>query len=359
MTNRERILAVFEGRMVGAVPFALKGWRIPQCTLERRLRNNGMAILAGYPVVTEARLNTKTIRQTEHVQGLDRTRTIVETPKGIVTWVDSSNPAAPRSESTSWTEEFPFKNERDYEAIEFWIGDRIYRPNYEPFLRAMDYIGDDAAFKADAPGSPLHTLMYNIMGIETFAEQLADNEERVMRLYRLLQDKYAALYEIVAKSPARIVMVGGNYCPEVLGKKRFMEFVVPHWKEVCDLLHEEGKWVGCHLDANNKLWAKEVGESALDWIESFSPAPSSDMSVAEARQAWPGKTLFVNFPSVIHLAEPSVIRETTLRILREAAPGDRLIVGIAENVPDNRWPISFPVILDTVNEFGRLPITLT
>ena len=71
---------------------------------------------------------------------------------------------------------------------------------------------------------------------------------------------------------------------------------------------------------------------------------------------WPGKVLFINFPSAVHLEEPSVIEATTAQILKEAAPGDRFIIGITENVPDDRWRESFCTILKTVNEFGRLPI---
>ena len=127
-----------------------------------------------------------------------------------------------------------------------------------------------------------------------------------------------------------------------------MDYVLPHWEKVAAIFHEEGKMLGCHLDANNKLWAEEVGASGLDWIEAFTPAPDTDMTVAEARKVWSGKVLFINFPSSVHLQKASVIAATTRQILKEAAPGDRLIIGITENVPEN--------ILKTVNEFGKLPI---
>ena len=113
---------------------------------------------------------------------------------------------------------------------------------------------------------------------------------------------------------------------------------------------------GCHLDANNRLWAEEVGASCLDWIEAFSPSPDTDMTVAEARQMWAGKVLFVNFPSSVHLESPEVIEATTKQILKEAAPGDRFIIGVTENVPEDRWRESFMTILKTVKEFGRIPI---
>jgi hypothetical protein len=58
----------------------------------------------------------------------------------------------------------------------------------------------------------------------------------------------------------------------------------------------------------------------------------------------------------VHLEPPEVIEATTLRILKESAPGDRFIIGITENVPEHRWRESFRTILRTINERGALPI---
>ena len=168
--------------------------------------------------------------------------------------------------------------------------------------------------------------------------------------------KQRRAYEIAATSPALAIMCGGNYAPEMLGLERFREFVLPHWEEAGSILHEGGKLMGCHLDANNQLWAPEIGASPLDWIEAFTPAPDTDMTLTAARAAWPGKTMFINFPSSVHLETDERIRQTTRALLLEAAPGDRFIVGITENVPENRWRDSFRAILETLNEYGELPI---
>ena len=264
--------------------------------------------------------------------------------------------ASEKTEHTTWRVEMMFKSPEDYDVIEFMIKDRQYVPDYASFLKAQEQMGGEAFFKTSAPGSPLHTIMYSIMGLETFSIEWAERRERVIALHDLIAANEREIYSIVAKSPAKVVQCGGNYCAEVLGKERFVDYVLPHWEDVGAILHENGKLLGSHLDANNKLWAKEVGDSNLDWIEAFSPAPDTDMTVAEARQMWPGKILFINFPSAVHLEEPCVIEETTIQILKEAAPGDRFIVGVTENVPDHCWRESFSTILKTVNKFGKLPI---
>jgi hypothetical protein len=356
MTARERLEAVFAGELIDSVPFALKGWRLPSCTLERELRDNGMAILDSAPVYRQWH-ETVTSQVTSAIaDGVERTTTVQHTPKGTLTTVRSRQLGAPLTESTSWTERYPFQSAADYDALEYLINDQRVAPNYDAYHRRVAYVGTDAAFKTGAPGAAIHDVTYHLMGVQRFCMELADNPDRLLRLCELMQARNRRINEIVAKSPATVCQFGGNYSSEVLGRQRLLDHVVPHWQEVCDLMHEEGKLVGTHLDANNRLWADVVGDSDLDWIEAFTPAPDTDMSIADARAAWPGKVLFINFPSSVHLAAPAVIRATTEAILQEAAPGDRLAIGITENVPDNRWPISFPIILDACNTAGRLPV---
>jgi hypothetical protein len=288
--------------------------------------------------------------------GAVHTRTVIRTPRGELSSVMVAAPQTAQTERTSWRKEMLFKGPDDYAALEFMIRDAVYVPSDEAFARAQKRVGGDAYFKTSAPGAPIHNIMYEYMGLETFSIEWAERRDEIVKLSDALSEKHREICAIVAKSPVLPVQLGGNYAPEVLGKPRFVDFVLPHWEEACGILHEGGKLAGCHLDANNMLWAAEVGASGLDWIESFTPAPDTDMTVADARRLWPGKVLFVNFPSSVHLAPAAVIEETTKQMLREAAPGDRFIIGIAESVPDHRWRESFSTILRTVNEYGRLPI---
>ena len=350
-----KIDAIFDGKFVDTVPFALKGWRIPRGEMAEILLKEGMCIIGSGSVYKSASPNVKTETESFDKDGAVYQRTTIKTPKGELSSLTKRFPS-PRSEGTAWRVEMMFKGPEDYDAVEFMMRDRRYSPNYESFLKTQEQSGSEVFFKTGAPGSPLHTIMYSIMGLETFSIEWAERRERVIALHDAMAENEREIYSIVAKSPAKVVQCGGNYCPEVLGKERFVDYVLPHWEEVAAILHEGGKMFGCHLDADNKLWAKEVGDSGLDWIEAFTPAPDTDMTVADARKMWPGKVLFINYPSSVHLAKASVIEETTKQILKEAAPGDRFIVGITENVPDNRWPESFYTILKTINKFGRLPI---
>ncbi|HOJ22889.1 MAG TPA: hypothetical protein PLY56_15280, partial [Armatimonadota bacterium] len=78
--------------------------------------------------------------------------------------------------------------------------------------------------------------------------------------------------------------------------------------------------------------------------------------MADAREVWADKVLWINYPSSVHLASIETIEETTRQILRDAAPGDRLLVGITEDVPENRWRENFLAISRVLDTDGRTPV---
>jgi hypothetical protein len=206
--------------------------------------------------------------------------------------------------------------------------------------------------------SPLNLLLYEFLGMERFCLDLADRPRRVLRLYELLRNRQRRMFEICAESPAELVLYDGNISQEVIGEERFRRYYRPCHDEFAALLHQQGKLAGCHLDARLASLAKAVGESKLDVIEAFTPVPTCDMTVAEARRAWPGKVLWINFPSSVHLEGEGRIREELRRILREAAPGDRFLIGVTEDVPEQVRQSSMQVISKGLRDWGKLPLAV-
>ena len=82
MNAAQRLEAVFFGDLVDTVPFALKGWRIPQCEAERRLRNQGMCIFDARSVYQTHSPNVQTETLYFSREGVGYQRTRIKTPKG-------------------------------------------------------------------------------------------------------------------------------------------------------------------------------------------------------------------------------------------------------------------------------------
>jgi len=362
-TPRARVEAALRGEFADFVPFTVYETHFPTGAVERQLRNDGACIVQRSPAVYSMH-QPNVSEERVHFTGADgyaRVRTITRTPLGVLTAVHRLAPVAdtPFDRVMSWTtwrEEYPFKGPDDYAPLEFAIRDRQYTPNYDDFLAKRYMMGDDAIMRANIGYSPLQEILYNLMGMETFAVEWAERRERLLSLYDALAEDRRKIYPIVAKSPAWIVNYGGNVSPEVMGRERFERYILPHYDEAADILHEHGKLIGVHFDANVQLLAPGIARSRIDYVEAFTPAPGSDMTLAEARAAWPDKVLWINFPSPVHVQPIPVIEEMTRRLLREAAPGDRFLVGITEDLPGDRWQGNFQAILRVLRTEGRLPI---
>jgi len=351
MTPLDRVQRVLRGERVDRVPFTTYENKITPCQTERELRNEGLCIVQRSPSICRHASPNVTTRRIHYVENdVAYVRTDVHTPKG-----DLFSVARP-AEGTTWHEKRLFQGPGDYAALEFMIRDRQVLPNYDAFRRAQREVGGDVFLRASIDGySPLQEIIICLMGVEQFAVEWSERRDEVMRLYDAITARRRESYRIAAESPAEQVAYGGNITSEVIGLERFERFVLPHYDECAQVLHAHGKQLCVHLDGNCRLLADAIGRSQIDCVEAFTPY-ETDMTLAEARQAWPNKILWINFPSSVHLAEDEVIAQTTRRILREAVPGDRLLIGITENVPPDTWQRSFAAISRTLNQEGRLPL---
>jgi hypothetical protein len=170
--------------------------------------------------------------------------------------------------------------------------------------------------------------------------------------FRSSRTALSAWYPTVARSPALHANYGGNKVPETMGREQFERYVVPLYEEAGAKLHARSKPLGMHLDGNNRAWADLVRDSALDYVEAFTPAPNSDMSLADALAALPGKVLWANFPSSLHLADDAAIAAAARSPVREASPGNRFILGVTEDIPESQWRRSLAAIARSLDDEG-------
>jgi len=191
------------------------------------------------------------------------------------------------------------------------------------------------------------------MKMEMFCTEWMDNRDEILKLYEAIVANRRKIYPIVAKSPLLHANYGGNVIPEIIGLETFEKYYVPHYDEAAEIMHKHGKIIGCHFDANCKLISKAIAATKLDYIEAFTPAPDTDMTIAEARQAWPDKVLWLNFPSSVHLRPDAEVEKTTIDLLNQAGNIDGLIMGITEDIPPDRWQNSCRAIMNGLERHAR------
>jgi hypothetical protein len=328
-------------------PFTIYECKIPQCAVERQLRNDGLCIVNRSVPVYDTRMPNCPAESRSYTEdGVGYVRHVIRTPVGDLTTLEQ--PAG----FTTWHVEKIFKGPEDYKKLLFMVNDTEYAPCYERFAETERWMGQDVILRAAIGLTPLHQIMVTWMGIETFAIEWADRQDEILKLYNALADKQRQVFPIIAKSPCLHANYGGNETGDVMGVERFEKFVLPLYNEAAGVFHKHGKLVGAHLDGNNKVWARLVARSGLDYVEAFTPKPDTDMTLQEALDAWPDKVLWVNFTSSRHVAPIEVVEQTARELIEAARPGNRFILGITEDMPEGRWQGNLLAIMKVIREMA-------
>jgi hypothetical protein len=113
-----------------------------------------------------------------------------------------------------------------------------------------------------------------------------------------------------------------------------------------------GQRLAVHLDGRLRVLREAIAAAPFDIVEAFTPAPVGDVTVAEARRAWPDKALWLNFTSSMHLQPEEAIAAHTRQLIEEAGSKRGFAIGITEDIPAQHCARSLRVIARTIREMG-------
>ncbi|MFH1616428.1 MAG: uroporphyrinogen decarboxylase family protein [Planctomycetota bacterium] len=343
LSPRERVERALAGKDVDKMPFTVYENKLPRCEAERKLRNMGVCVIDKTVDVLRTRrpdVNSVTTRYLEKNEWYVRTN--YDTPFGELSVVQRE------AGFTRWTTKHLFTDPQDYKKLVFMVDNEHYEPDYVTFVKAQQIAGNDVFFRGNIGSEPLQTVI-SWMGTECFCFEWMERRNEVLKLYTALVNAARRRYKLLADSPAVAFNYGGNVVVDLVGPQGFEQFYVPNYNEAAEYLNKTGKFVGSHLDGNCKQIANLIQQSQLDYIEAFTPAPDTDMTLPEAIAVWPDKCLWINFPSSVHLASTEQIADTTREIIDAAAGHQRFLLGITEDVPPNRWQENFYTIAKTID----------
>lgn len=347
LTPNQRVMIALRGDRPDKIPVTVYESKIPQCTVERQLRNKGLCIVQRVTSYKVMYPNVKTeSRHFTDEQGRYLVRTTYKTPYGELSTLNE--PAG----FTTWHHERMFKSKEDYKALLFMIKDSIVEPNYDYAVKTVRNLGEDFTVRDNFPLEPMQALISSYMGVETYSYEWMDNRDELLKLYEALVEVARKIYPIVADGPLEYSNYGGNVIPQLIGVENFEKYFVPHYNEAAEILHKKGKLIGCHFDADNTIIMDAIAKTDLDYIEAYDPGMSP--SVKEARKIFGDKVLWINWPSAWHLNPPEVVKQKTIELIEEAAPGNGFIIGITEDVPEDRWQDNFKAIIDGVDEYENI-----
>jgi uroporphyrinogen-III decarboxylase len=353
MDIEERVKAVLNGQMPDVIPMLIYSNHLPRGKFERYLRNLGLGLDVRCSVY---RAYMPNVRIEERRVG-NHLYTVYYTPQGNLSMVTRVNLKFQLA-GGSWIVEYPVKNVNDVKALKFMIEDTVYEAYYDEYSQLKDDLEGDGVVTVSSDYTPLMKIIVRYMGFKNFALIYKRRQNVIDDIIQAIDEKYVEMYKIIANSPAEIVRIGDNIDSTFISPALFEKYCLPYYNKYSRILRARGKKVISHMDGRLKILKDLIAKAELDAIEAFTPPPVGDLPIKEAKEAWGNKVIWINFPETIFLDGPERIKSFTINLLEEAAPGDRLIIGITEDVPPEYLKVGLKSLVETIHEYGRLPIKL-
>ena len=285
------------------------------------------------------------------------------TPIGMVSTTTSFTDEMKKSgTSLSWIEEHALKRREDYRVVGYLFENLELLPKFEDFTQWQNQIGEDGLAVTIVAGgaSPMHHIQRDLLDATTFYYHYKDYEREMRGLAESIESFYDQALKILAKSPAEAVLWGGNFDDMLTYPPFFEKEIVPWIKKGSEILGANGKIVMCHCDGENLGLMDLIRDSGMHVAESVCPYPMTKVKIDEYYRRWCGKlTIFGAIPSDLLLTERTTAEEfeTYLdQLFRGVAPGNRLILGIADATPADAVFDRLIRIGERVAKEGRLPL---
>lgn len=337
---RERILAVVHGRPLDRVPFVIYDAMLPMREVWDAIGRDQIGLMRWSQVHREDHPHCRFVREDYRVGDTRWQRNTLHTPKGSIY---EERAFEPLYDSSAIRKHF-IEKPADYEVFWSYLDDSILIEDFDRFHRDQADLGDDGTPLVAVERTPYQHLWILWVGLDNLSNHFADCPDHVMRTIALLDARERRLMDIAARSPASFIDFPDNIIAPAIGPRRFREYCVPYYDDLAERLAERDAVVFAHMDGDLKPLWQLIAASRVGGIDSLSPTPDNDTSVADAARLWPDKRYFVNFPSSVHLRPYEGVRAEAEAILgcrrphqplADSGQRKRALVRLAHQLPDH------------------------
>ncbi|HIG55902.1 MAG TPA: hypothetical protein EYQ18_18370 [Candidatus Handelsmanbacteria bacterium] len=372
MSNRERLLTIMDGGQPDRIPWIprLQIWHtahqrqgsLPARFADRSLRQIERELGMGTPA-RDGQIFTIDERGDVEIETRSEGHsdiTTYRTPAGTVSTRHQRSDELERLGIQSLEVEHMIKGPNDFAAVEYMVQNAYYEPTPKTYIDYEAEIGEDGYPLVAAGDCPFHHFLQKMTGYQQGYYILNDYPREVQHLLETMEaiDR-ERLWPVVAESPARLILHGLHFDSLMTPPPLFDRYITPYYRDFSALLHQRDKKLCMHADNDSRLILHHLQEAGFDMVETFTTWPQVSCTLAEARQTW-GKRM------IIWGAVPSVILEPVYpddefeaymrQVFRTIAPGDALILGVADNIMPGALLERLERIAEMVAEWGNYPI---
>jgi hypothetical protein len=346
MTIRERFTAALSGEVPDEPIYAVYDWFVRNRPHVRwhELFDLGLGQINHANVIQHEHPNYEIVEETSDQNGTPRRDVRIVTDIGeLHEWYLGE-----------WRHEYLIKSPADYRIMMHALDGVRVRVDDTAYEAAEAAVGERGITLGQIAGlgrgrTPLMVLQIDWVGLEQFSIDLALEQPYVHELLELMNTMKLEEVRAAAASQAPQIKLWENLSIETMGPALYRRYLMPLYRRILPILEAAGKRMLVHYDGNLQVIARDIAGLAIDGIDSFTEPPEGDMSVADARAAWPEKFLWVH-PNLGWYEHPEALPDRIRRVVREAGP-TRYCLMISEEVPPN-WERTIPMVLETLQERG-------
>ena len=259
-------------------------------------------------------------------------------------------------ESSPWMAfpvEYKIKTREDLDVYRYIVEAQEYQPAYDEFIRINGEIGGDGIATAPSPISPFQMLLEAELGVEQFHYFLIDYPDELEALMEVMHAKNLEACEIIAESPAEVVILYENTSTSYMSPPMFTQYILEHLNEYADLYHKAGKIVLIHACGKLKDIVDELGLGRYDGVCDIAPPPTGDLDLVEAKEAWGKRKVAmggIDATAFIDLS-PEEMKGHVNHILQQISFHRGVILGSGDAVPAGTPLETLRAVTEAVEEF--------
>ncbi len=348
MTTRERLLTFLRGGTPDRIPWSIYAWMVPDSEARRLLQRKGLGLMNAARIFRQIRKEVAVTEERKNLGGWPQIRLRIETPVGALT----EEATIESTTKSRWIRKYLISEPEDYAIAEYVFRHTHFEPERDAWRRAEAEMGDAGIVVGEIMPVPLLYLMVSWMGVQGLVEGLYLHPDRFAALIDALNQHYDRQVELAAASPAEIIWFPDNVTASIISPRLFDLYCAPTYARSMPIMRASGKIPIAHYDGSIRPLLDRLARTDLPVMEAFTPPPMGDVSVAEAKAAWPDKRIWVNFPGCLFLEPADAIEAYTLDLLREGAPGGRLAIGCTEDFPLDAFEKGFTAIGRAMARYG-------
>lgn len=225
--------------------------------------------------------------------------------------------------------------------------------NFEAFFNIEKKIGEHGIATTSVQKSPFMYLVEIAWGLETTYYLLQDHPEEVKAILDMLYEGQRRQVELIAESPARVVIQYEDTSSTILSPDIFRRYCLPYLNANADILREAGKIFLVHMCGTLKALAGDIAGGRFSGISDTTPHPTGDLPLDEAASLMPDKIITGGIDSTTYVSrDKDEFKQTITGLIQRIKPLKKVIMGSADTAPRDAPVENFRLIRKLVDEFG-------